>query len=164
VSKSNGENPPQWVCVGEQVDLYLKESGVTREQLAEESKYSGETIRSMIYGRRCCTLHLLQVADRLCKANGKLIAQAKYLSPQPYAAYATGLADTEKEAIAIHWYEMALIPGLLQTEEYARALMCEHCPPLAWRAARSSTGSRWWTASSWSTRPRCVRRSATPGS
>jgi hypothetical protein len=118
------------VCVGEQVDLYLKENGVSRDQLAEESRYSSETVRSMIYGRRCCTLHLLRVADRLCRANGKLIAQAKYLSPQPYAAYATGLTEAEKEAIAIHSYGLALIPGLLQTEEYARALMCEHCPPL----------------------------------
>ncbi|MGW5868140.1 DUF5753 domain-containing protein [Streptomyces sp. NPDC055239] len=38
--------------------------------------------------------------------------------------------QAEAEAIAIHSYEPLLIPGLLQTEEYARALISESCPPL----------------------------------
>ncbi|MET8249470.1 DUF5753 domain-containing protein [Streptomyces sp. NPDC005202] len=36
----------------------------------------------------------------------------------------------EAEAIAVHWYEPLLIPGLLQTEQYARALISGSCPPL----------------------------------
>ncbi|WP_348538490.1 DUF5753 domain-containing protein [Streptomyces sp. 4R-3d] len=38
--------------------------------------------------------------------------------------------DREAEAISLWSYEVALIPGLLQTEAYARALIGNHCPPL----------------------------------
>ncbi|MEV4922071.1 DUF5753 domain-containing protein [Streptomyces roseoverticillatus] len=36
----------------------------------------------------------------------------------------------EAEAIAFHWYELSLIPGLLQTEDYARALLTSRYPPV----------------------------------
>jgi hypothetical protein len=36
----------------------------------------------------------------------------------------------EAEAFAVHDYSLGLIPGLLQTKEYALALMSESCPPL----------------------------------
>ncbi len=36
----------------------------------------------------------------------------------------------EAEAIAVHDYSLGLIPGLLQTKNYAQALISESCPPL----------------------------------
>lgn len=38
--------------------------------------------------------------------------------------------QAEAEAIALYGYEPLLVPGLLQTEAYARALMGNSCPPL----------------------------------
>jgi transcriptional regulator with XRE-family HTH domain len=35
-------------------------------------------------------------------------------------------ADHEKEATALRWWEHSLVPGLLQTEEYARAVLEKH--------------------------------------
>ena len=36
----------------------------------------------------------------------------------------------ESEAVSIRWFELAMIPGLLQTEDYARALMRGDSPEL----------------------------------
>ncbi|MFD4598373.1 DUF5753 domain-containing protein [Streptomyces sp. NPDC058464] len=38
--------------------------------------------------------------------------------------------EREKEATSLWWYEVALVPGLLQTQAYARALIDNRIPPL----------------------------------
>jgi hypothetical protein len=84
----------------------------------------------MEQGRRRPTVRLLQVADQMCGAQGKLAAAQEFLKPEPFPARSQEYMAAEAEAIALHWYEPLLIPGLLQTEEYARTLISESCPPL----------------------------------
>ncbi|MCC3768215.1 helix-turn-helix transcriptional regulator [Streptomyces sp. UNOC14_S4] len=97
-------------------------AGVSREELAAESNYQVESIKSMEQGRRAPTYRALEVADQLCRANGLLLAAHQYLTPEPPPLRAPGYRTAESEAVAIHEFQLMLIPGLLQTEEYARAL------------------------------------------
>jgi hypothetical protein len=103
---------------------------VTREQLSQAAHYDIESVRSMEAGRRKPSLKLLQAADELCDAKGMIVGAADYLAPEKFPAYSQGYTDAESRAIAIQWYEGLLIPGLLQTEEYARELISHSCPPL----------------------------------
>ncbi|MEV6673963.1 helix-turn-helix transcriptional regulator [Streptomyces sp. NPDC051162] len=122
--------PMAWRQCGNQVRLWRTEANISREELAKESGYGAETIKSMEQGRRRPTLHLLEIADQLFGAGGKLTAAHPYLEPDKALVRTEEYMAIEAEAICLHWYEVLLIPGLLQTEEYARVLMASHCPPV----------------------------------
>ncbi|MFD3450928.1 Scr1 family TA system antitoxin-like transcriptional regulator [Streptomyces sp. NPDC058691] len=122
--------PMAWRYCGNQVKLWREQAGVTRERLADEAGYGVETVRSMELGRRRPMPRLLQVADQLCGAGGKLVAAQEYLKPEKFPERTREFMQAEAEAIAVHGYEPLLIPGLLQTEAYARALIGNSCPPL----------------------------------
>lgn len=119
-----------WRYCGNQIKLWRVEAGVSREELGKEANYEYESVKSMEQGRRRPTVRLLRAADHLCGAQGKLAAAQEFLKPEPFPARSHDFMTAEAEAIALNWYEPLLIPGLLQTEEYARALISESCPPL----------------------------------
>lgn len=119
-----------WRYCGNQIKLWRTEAGISREELGKEANYEYETVKSMEQGRRKPSVRLLQVADQMCGAQGKLLAAQEFLKPEPFPARSQEYMAIEAEAIALHWYEPLLIAGLLQTEEYARALISESCPPL----------------------------------
>lgn len=122
--------PMAWRYCGNQIKLWRTQAGVSREELGKEAGYEYESVKSMEQGRRKPQLRLLEVADEMCGARGLLLAAQDYLKPEKFQSYAQSFMEAEAEAIALHWYETVLIPGLLQTEDYARALMGSHYPPV----------------------------------
>ncbi|MFD8572028.1 helix-turn-helix domain-containing protein [Streptomyces sp. NPDC059639] len=134
-----------WRYCGSQIKLWRTEAGVDREILAKEAGYGCEYVKSMENGRRKPTLRLLQIADQMCNAGGKLSAAQEFLKPEPHPQRSQEYMALEKDAIAISSYQPLLVPGLLQTAEYAHALISESYPPLddetvaervAWRLKR----------------------------
>lgn len=119
-----------WRYCGGQIKLWREEAGVSRQELAGEAGYDNEYVKSMECGRRRPTLRLLQVADQLCGARGKLTAAHEYLKPEKFLSYAEGYVRYESEAISLNFYQPLHIPGLLQTEETMRALLNAFLPPL----------------------------------
>ncbi|MBH5336468.1 helix-turn-helix transcriptional regulator [Streptomyces pactum] len=119
-----------WRYCGNQIKLWRTRANVTRQQLAKEANYGYDSVRSMEQGRRKPTLRLLEIADEMCGAHGLLLAAQDYLKPEKFREYAREFIEYEAEALTLNWYEPLLIPGLLQTEEYARALIGGNCPPL----------------------------------
>ncbi|MFC0601096.1 helix-turn-helix domain-containing protein [Streptomyces palmae] len=124
------EPPMAWRYCGNQIKLWRIQANVSRQELADKSSYDYESIKSMEVGRRRPTLHLLEVADEVCGAQGKLKAAQEYLKPEKFRSYAQGYMEYEVEAIAHSSFQPMLIPGLLQTPEYIRALFQGHCPPM----------------------------------
>ncbi|PSJ29928.1 transcriptional regulator [Streptosporangium nondiastaticum] len=127
----NSRPPIAWRYCGGQIKMWRAEAGVSREQLAAEANYDMETVKSMEQGRRRPTQRLLMVADQLCGAKGLLIAAEEYLQPERDLTREPEYLAAEAVAIAMHSFELVLIPGLLQTEEYVQALMSAHMPPLS---------------------------------
>ncbi|MCW7946354.1 DNA-binding protein [Streptomyces hygroscopicus] len=127
---ASGESQQNWRYCGGQIKLWREGAGVSRQALADEAGYDYEYVKSMECGRRRPTLRLLQVADQLCGALGKLVAAHEYLKPEPFPERTQQYVLVEAEAITVQWYEPLLIPGLLQTPAYARALINSNCPPL----------------------------------
>ncbi|MFJ3711017.1 helix-turn-helix transcriptional regulator [Streptomyces sp. NBC_01387] len=119
-----------WRYCGNQIKLWRTRAGVTRDQLGAEAGYSYDYVRSMEVGRRKPTLRLLEAADHLCEAGGLLCAAQQFLRPEKFAEYSQAYAEAEERATVVYWYEVALIPGLLQTEAYVRELIGNSCPPL----------------------------------
>ncbi|MEV7345159.1 helix-turn-helix transcriptional regulator [Streptomyces sp. NPDC093544] len=128
---TESQQPQQtWRYCGDQIKLWREGAGVSRQELAKEANYNYEYVKSMECGRRRPTLRLLQVADQMCGARGKLTAAYEHLKPEPFPERTQQYVQVEAEAITVQWYEPLLIPGLLQTEEYARELIGTNCPPL----------------------------------
>ncbi|GAA0352385.1 helix-turn-helix transcriptional regulator [Streptomyces blastmyceticus] len=124
-------NPPvSWRYCGDQLKSWRAIAGVSREDLARESNYGVETIKSMEQGRRKPSRRVLEVADQMCGAQGLLLAACPYLQPEPTAPQVPEYVAAEAEALALHNFELVIIPGLLQTEEYARTLMRCGVPPV----------------------------------
>ncbi|MQS14091.1 helix-turn-helix domain-containing protein [Streptomyces kaniharaensis] len=136
------QNPMAWKYCGDQIKRWREQAGVTREQLSTAASYDYESVRSMEAGRRKPSLQLLTVADELCNARGMLLGAVDYLKPEKFPSYSQGFTDAEVEAIAIHSYDALLIPGLLQTEEYARELISHSYPPLDDETIEARVASR----------------------
>ncbi|KOT93251.1 helix-turn-helix transcriptional regulator [Streptomyces rimosus] len=128
--KVPAQPPMTWRYCGDQLKLWRTYAGVSREEIAKEADYDAEYVKSMEQGRRRPTLRMLQIADQVCRAHGMLEAAHEYLKPDKCPQRSSEFMDLEKDAIALHWYESLLIPGLLQTEEYVREVMSNPSLPV----------------------------------
>ncbi|KUF17912.1 helix-turn-helix domain-containing protein [Streptomyces silvensis] len=142
MSETNCQPPAAWRYCGSQIKLWRAEASVSRAALADEAGYDCEYVKSMENGRRRPTLRLLQVADQMCGAGGKLAAAQQYLKPEPFPQRTQAYVQAEAEAIALYAYGALLIPGLLQTKEYAYELLSKSCPPVDEDTVRERVAGR----------------------
>ncbi|MFD5656738.1 helix-turn-helix domain-containing protein [Streptomyces hirsutus] len=126
----NSQPPVAWRYSGNQLKRWRTKANISREQLAEAANYSPDTIKSMEQGVRMPTPRVLDVADELFRAEGMLSAAKDYLQRERFPARAQDFMEREREAISFWSYEASLVPGLLQTESYARWLIENRHPPL----------------------------------
>ncbi|MEU9731181.1 helix-turn-helix transcriptional regulator [Streptomyces sp. NPDC048002] len=128
--QNNYQRPAAWCYSGDQLKRWRTKADVSREQLASAANYSPDTIMSMERGVRRPTPRVLDVADELCGAQGMLSAAKQFLDRDRYSPRAQDFMERESEATSIWWYDVSLVPGLLQTRGYARALIDNRIPPL----------------------------------
>lgn len=122
--------PIAWRYGGNQMKRWRIRANVSREELGAASNYAPDTIKAMEQGVRMPTARVLDMADRLCRADGLLSAAKDYLQRERFPARSQDFMLWEESAVSHCSYEPILIPGLLQTEAYARALIGCHWPPL----------------------------------
>ena len=116
---------------GEVVKVFRKRAGLTQEEFAPRVRYSVPTVASIEQGRRFPATDFVERAEDVLDAFGVLRGAAKHLSRRPgLASWFRQWAQLEAEAVSLHTYECRLIPGLLQTEAYARTLFVNQLPPL----------------------------------
>lgn len=110
---------------------FRENAGFTQEALAPVIRYSVHYIGSVEQGRRLPSKKFVDRSEEALGANGVLRKAAKRLSKQPgLARWFREWAELEKQAISLYTYECRLVPGLLQTEAYARTLFTEQVPYL----------------------------------
>ncbi|MCZ2523136.1 helix-turn-helix domain-containing protein [Streptomyces sp. HB2AG] len=114
---------------GSQMGLLRKRAGLTQPELARLIGYSEAMVAAVEQGRRIPQKDFIDRVDDALGADGLLTAGAEFLAHARYPARFQDFAHLEAEAVSLYSYETVLVPGLLQTEDYARALMSIHCPP-----------------------------------
>ncbi|MFF2407111.1 Scr1 family TA system antitoxin-like transcriptional regulator [Streptomyces sp. NPDC058092] len=130
---ANGEPEPSdsLKAFGEVVKVFRKRALLTQEQFAPKVRYSVPTVASIEQGRRFPPPAFVDRAEDVLDAFGVIKAAAKHLSRRPgLASWFRQWAQMETEAVSLYTYECRLIPGLLQTEAYARASFADQLPPL----------------------------------
>jgi transcriptional regulator with XRE-family HTH domain len=105
--------------------------GLSREVFAARVGYSKHTIASIEQGRRMPDADFVERAEPVLGNTGALRRALDHVGRQPgLASWFRQWARLEKKAITLYTYESRMLPGLLQTEPYARALFNELLPPL----------------------------------
>ncbi|MCC9741957.1 helix-turn-helix transcriptional regulator [Streptomyces sp. MNU89] len=123
--------PDSLKAFGAVVKSFRNRAGLTQEELAPLVQYSTPTVASIEQGRRFPPREFVERAEEVLDAFGTLRGAARYLSRQKgLANWFKQWAQFEAEAITLSTYECRLIPGLLQTEAYARTLFANQLPPL----------------------------------
>lgn len=116
---------------GAVVQALREHAGLSREDFAERVRFSKHTVASVELGRRMADPAFVERAEEELGNTGALRKAAGHLARQPgLAAWFRQWARMEATAIALYTYECRLIPGLLQTEAYARTLFTNQLPPL----------------------------------
>ncbi|QNE74097.1 helix-turn-helix domain-containing protein [Streptomyces finlayi] len=116
---------------GEVVKAFRKRAGLTQEEFAPLVCYSVPTIASIEQGRRFPPADFVERAEVVLDAFGAIRGAARHLSRRPgLATWFRQWATLEAEAVSLYTYECRLVPGLLQTEAYARTLFVNQLPPL----------------------------------
>jgi transcriptional regulator with XRE-family HTH domain len=130
-TRSAGEDrPAAWGAYGKLVRLFRERAGLTQQGLAESIGYSLEQVASVEQGRRPAKGAFTDAAERVLRADGALRVLQEEVDRAKLPLFFRDFALLESEAVSRFSYDPMLVPGLLQTEEYARALLEAHFPPL----------------------------------
>ncbi|MFF0081212.1 helix-turn-helix domain-containing protein [Streptomyces canus] len=147
-----------FVALGKMVKLLRERKGLTQKEFGELVGYGPDAVSSMERGVRTLRPEVLIKADELLDAGGLLkevlpeveeaMAKTRTRHPEWYRSY----AGLEAEAVELHFYANHGVPGLLQTEDYARAVFAKRRPLLdeetiekrvADRLSRQQVFERW---------------------
>ncbi|MGN7136818.1 helix-turn-helix domain-containing protein [Streptomyces pseudogriseolus] len=107
-------------------------AGLSRADLAARVQYSKHTVDSVELGRRMPDEAFVERAEEALGNTGALRKAARHLTrgEAGLAAWFRRWARLEREAVSLCTYECRLVPGLLQSEGYARALFENRIPLL----------------------------------
>ncbi|MFF0053701.1 Scr1 family TA system antitoxin-like transcriptional regulator [Streptomyces microflavus] len=112
-------------AVGRQIKLWREGAGLRAAELGSIIGYSENLVFKVEGGRRIPKPEFLDKTDAAVGANGKVSAMKKDVEEARYPRKVRDLAKLEAEAIELGAYAGVVIHGLLQTEEYARALYAQ---------------------------------------
>ncbi|MFI9721296.1 Scr1 family TA system antitoxin-like transcriptional regulator [Streptomyces sp. NPDC052396] len=109
--------------MGALLALLRTNAGFTQRGLADELCVSEETVASIEQGRRALLPDTAEQIDRVLGTGGVLAVVVGHMPGQDkFPVWAEAYMQLEQEAIALSSYENAVVPGLLQTAAYARAV------------------------------------------
>ena len=121
---------PLLKAIGRQIKFLRERAGLTQAELGERIGYGVDLVSSVERGRRAPKPQFIDGAERVLDAGGVLSAIRDDVERARLPAGFRDFALWEKDAVSIYAYEPLTIPGLLQTADYARALVSGRCPPL----------------------------------
>jgi transcriptional regulator with XRE-family HTH domain len=123
-SRETGRTPRQ--VFGAMLRYYRERAGLSRTELARQISKSVSLIQAIELGQRAATADVTEDLERVLPADGALARLREEIGDGlGYGAYPSWFQDwlaSEREAKKLRTFEPMLVPGLLQTEDYARAV------------------------------------------
>lgn len=118
------------IAFGQTMKTLRVRAGLEREEFGRRIGYSASTVASYEQGRRIPSPRTIERADEVLDAGGLLTVWKEQVERAQYPVFFQGMATLEKGALELLMYDTHVVNGLLQTEEYMRALLAMRCPPL----------------------------------
>lgn len=104
--------------------------GASREQLGEFVGYSASQVGMVERGERMPSAQFVGRAGEFLSAQAAIDAAAAHLERRRYPSWFDDYVEREAEAVSLWSYDTHVIMGLVQTEEYARAVLSARVPVL----------------------------------
>ncbi|MFE9018698.1 helix-turn-helix domain-containing protein [Streptomyces sp. NPDC007808] len=120
---ANGSRQAAWEFFGAELKRRRENAGITQVELGSRVFVSGGYIGQFEQAIRKPQLDVAQRIDEALQTDGIFERLwRKLIKEQPYTEYFAHAAELERLATQICEYAPTVIPGLLQTPEYARAV------------------------------------------
>ena len=126
----NNGSPGAAKAFGRLLRFHRERAKVSQEALGDETGYSKSQVAMIERGERRPRGNFVAIADEFLGAQGALLEVAEEVTASGIAAWFEDYLLEEAKAAGIHKYESHVIPGLLQTEDYANAVFISERPPL----------------------------------
>ncbi|MFF3732543.1 Scr1 family TA system antitoxin-like transcriptional regulator [Streptomyces sp. NPDC002476] len=130
-TKEDSDLPGVWVAYGKLLQHLRKQAGMNQQALGDAIGYSQEQVASVEQGRRAAKEAFTVAADQTLASGGLLQVLQADVDRAKLPRFFRNFALIEAEVLSRFSYDPLLVPGLLQTEPYARAVFAGHCPPLS---------------------------------
>lgn len=114
--------------VGRQLRLWRQAAGLRPAEFGSAIGYGEDLVYKVERGKRIPRPEYLDRADHVLGAGGKLAAMKQDIAESQYPKKVRDLAKLERDAVELGAYGNHNVTGLLQTEEYARALFAMRRP------------------------------------
>ena len=127
MKQAGGDSPIK--VFGVMLAFYRDRASLSYDQLGAMVGLSGSMIRKVEGGSRAATEQLVDAIEALPElgCNGALRALFHAMRDYPkngvFPGWFRGWPEKEEHAVRIRAFELAVLPGLLQTESYARGLL-----------------------------------------
>ncbi|WP_326827003.1 helix-turn-helix domain-containing protein [Streptosporangium sp. NBC_01756] len=108
---------------GRELRHYRKGAGLTQGELSQKIHFSESLISGVETGQLPASLEFAETCDKILGTGGALHRLLDWRKGQVFPSWFGPWREKEREATALRAYEPLVIPGLLQTEAYARVLL-----------------------------------------
>jgi transcriptional regulator with XRE-family HTH domain len=126
----------------EQLRAWRQRQGWSQAELAEKLLCSDSLVSGVERVNKTPTLDFAMRVDEAFGIPGTFVALHVLISREAWPSYFAPVVDFETRAVRIHEWELRVIPGLLQTEGYARSVISAGKPRLGPDALDRAVGAR----------------------
>ncbi|MER5322102.1 helix-turn-helix domain-containing protein [Streptosporangium roseum] len=111
------------VFFGTELSNRRRRAHLSQERLAEITQFSRSLLSFIERGERTPSRNFAQRCDDALEAGGELVRLWEHITRDASPQWFRGWLDIEQKAHTLHTWQPLVVPGLLQTEEYARAVI-----------------------------------------
>lgn len=108
---------------GRELRHYRQRAGLTQQEFADEIKYSKSLVSQVETGQTPATPEFAEACDDRLQAGGALVRLLDYRKANGFPVYFRDWVPIEARATILRAFEPNVVYGLLQTEDYARAIL-----------------------------------------
>jgi transcriptional regulator with XRE-family HTH domain len=108
---------------GRELRHYRQQAGLTQAQLAQKIHFSESLISGVETGQLPASPEFARCCDDVLATGGALHRLLDWRKAQIFPVWFGTWRDKERAATTLRTYEPLVVPGLLQTEPYARVLL-----------------------------------------
>jgi transcriptional regulator with XRE-family HTH domain len=106
-----------------ELKAWRERMGLTQQAFADKLGYSAALVAAVEQCKRSPTADFAARCDEVTDAPGTFARWQAQVARESYPAFFAPVLAFEHDAVRIHGWEIGAVPGLLQTDDYARALI-----------------------------------------